>query len=152
MTHPQEPAYPGAAVRPPSGGTAITTAVLALVCLPWTWWGIYKNMDFLLQGAKYPYSLALHVTACVLELVTLVAGAVLLFLRSPVGRWLVSAGGALIVLQGVISVVVFSLLLGGFGEDGITYLVVGPLMVLPAVAMLMLVVLPATGQWCVRRR
>ncbi|MFE0022916.1 hypothetical protein [Amycolatopsis sp. NPDC059021] len=155
MTFVQQPGYPGAVVRPPNGGTAIAAATLALLCLPWTWWGLYQNIAFLLNGPEYPYSLSLilHVTACVLELAALAAGAVLLFLRSPAGRWLVFAGAALIILQAVASVVVFSLLIGEFREtDGaFTYLVAGPVMVFPAVAVLLLAVLPATGQWCARR-
>lgn len=156
MTYGQQIGYPSALADGPSGGAAITAATLALLCLPWTCWGSYQNIDFLLGGAEYPYSLTLilHLVVCLLELATFATGAVLLFLRNAAGRWLVAAGAGLTILQAVVSVVLFSLMMGEFTErnGAITYLVAGPLMILPAVPALVLVVHPSTGGWCLRRR
>ncbi|MQY07629.1 serine/threonine-protein kinase [Actinomadura macrotermitis] len=155
--YPYQPGtQPGAAparTRPAGGATAHVAAALASLCFLWAFYGIAMNVQFIL---KYPrdsiaWTWWLHGTVCVVEGVLFGVGIPHLLQRREDGRWLVFYGALLLALQATISVVVFMIITGGswkHASSAITYLVIGPLMTLPAVGALVLAMLPATRRWC----
>ncbi|ROS43937.1 hypothetical protein [Amycolatopsis thermoflava] len=165
MTYPPQPGqypaapppYPGdqySLQQPPSGGTAITAGVLAILG---ALWGVvigimnFGVVDDVVEDLKW--LVIFQGTVYLLEFATLLPGAILLFLRKPAGRWLVAAGSALHIAQGLVALVVLSsddrftrdldsatAIGGGFG---------GLLVALsPAIATLVLALVPLTGRWC----
>ncbi|OXM66243.1 hypothetical protein L1857_22880 [Amycolatopsis thermalba] len=165
MTYPPQPGqypaapppYPGeqySVQQPPSGGTAITAGVLAVLG---ALWGVFSGIlnlgvvDEVVDDLKW--IVVLQGTVYLVEFATLLPGAILLFLRKPAGRWLVALGSALHILQGVIALIVLA------SDDrfnrnldtaaGIGGGVGGLLVVLsPAIATLVLVLVPLTARWC----
>ena len=154
---PAPPPYPGEqypVAQPPSGGTAITAGVLAILG---ALWGVAIGaINFGVLGDvadDLRWLVILQGTVYILEFVTLLPGAILLFLRKPVGRWLVVTGSALHILQGIVALTVIA------SDDRFTGDLDGPaaigggagglLVVLsPAIATLVLALLPLTGRWC----
>ncbi|WP_410622936.1 hypothetical protein [Amycolatopsis sp. cmx-8-4] len=141
---------------PPPGGTAITALVLALVCVLWTVWGIGQNLYLLVAvpDRTFDWALVVYAMFCAIELAVLGLGAGLLVARRGAGRWLVLVGGVLIAVQAAVSVLIFFMLNGGFDWDArgaVTFLVFGPVMVVPAVAAAVFAALPGTGRWCASR-
>ena len=154
---PAPPPYPGGQYpvqQPPSGGTAITAGVLAVLG---ALWGVFSGVlnfgavDEVIDDLKW--IVVLQATVYVIEFATLLPGAILLFLRKPAGRWLVATGSALHILQGVIALSVLA------SDDRFTSNLDGPaavgggigglLVVLsPAIATLVLALVPLTGRWC----
>ena len=118
----------------PSGVTAIFAAVLALVVGPWHLVGLlwlvgYSSISvYLIEGAD------------ILVAVSLVLGGILLLTRRPAGRVLCAFGAVLALTYQVIS--------AGFyvGTSGPSLIVWS----LPTIAILVLVLLPATRRWAQR--
>lgn len=165
MTYPPPPGqYPAAppphpgqqypVQQPPSGGTAITAGVLAVLG---GLWGVvigvlnFGVLDRVTDDLKW--LVILQATVYIVEFVTLLPGAILLFLRKSAGRWLVATGSALHILQGIVALVVLS------SDDRLSRDLDGPaaigsgagglLVVLsPAIATLVLALVPLTGRWC----
>ncbi|WP_326950834.1 hypothetical protein OG439_19780 [Amycolatopsis sp. NBC_01307] len=140
----------------PAGGTAIAALVLALVCALWTLWGIGQNLYLLIAvpDREFDWALVVYAFFCAVELVVLGLGAGLLVARRGAGRWLVLVGGVLVAVQAAVSVLIFFMLNGGFdwyARGAVTFLVFGPVMVLPAVTAAVLAALPSTGLWCASR-
>lgn len=153
--------YPGGidpVTSKPSGGTAITAAILALLGAVWAIIaGLEDFNDFnALDGTQFAWVVKMQAIVFALELITLAPGAILLFMRRPAGRWLIAVGSAAHIIQGIVAVVGIE----GSGAIGSTQLsgeavgssVVGLLVVLiPAIATLVLVLVPLTGRWCAWR-
>lgn len=147
--------FPGgndAQQQPPSKGTTIAAAVLAVLGAIWALFGTISSlaavgtadpdlqMVMWTQGIAYP-----------IEVLTLAPGAALLFMRRDLGRWLVVAGSVVHIIMSVIAV--FGMLstvdtsseLGGAAAG---FGVVGLLIVLaPAIATIILALLPSTARW-----
>jgi len=161
MTYPPSPGpYPAAppphpeqysVQAPPSGGTAIAAGVLAILG---ALWGVFSGIvdlsatDEVVEDLRW--LLVFQGTVYLLEVVTLLPGAILLFLRKPAGRWLVAAGSALHIVQGVVvlSVVASDDRFDFGGAASLGGGVGGLLVVLsPAIATLVLAMLPVTARW-----
>ncbi|WP_158888626.1 hypothetical protein [Amycolatopsis anabasis] len=161
MSYPQYPGAPGypppqagypypAMPRKPSGGTAITAGVLAVIVGLWHLVGLVRTVvhlvghRFFLPGLIIPTVLSLVLAVLVL------LGALLLFLRKPAGRFLVITGAALGILYGLVILVLdlTDARLGGL-RFGMT--LESLLAHLFEVAVLVLACLPPTGRW-VRHR
>lgn len=158
MPPPAYPSSPGG-VEPaakPSGGTAIAAGVLA--SLGGVWAIIFSIVDlrdaseFATSGVPHVWALWLQPIAYIVEVVTLLPGAILLLVRKPVGRWLVVAGSLVHIVQ---VIVVVSAMLSTVTDQakvpgqlvvsgGIIAVVV---MLLPAIATLVLALVPLTGRW-----
>jgi hypothetical protein len=123
---------------PPSGGTAITAAVLALLGALWAIVMLVQGIGILANDPALPvWTLWQQGIASVIELSTLGVGSILLFLRKHIGRALVVTGCAVHLLQGIVP-------FGGFWTIGHVSLFV----LIPAIATLILVLLPHTARWC----
>src|SRR5699024_3687796 len=156
--------FPGSnemASRPPSKGTTIATAILAVLG---ALWAIIQTIGSFTQvssnSAELPELLNwlpwMQAIAFTVEVLTLGAGAVLLFMRKSLGRWLVTAGAAVHIIQGIVSVIAIvnspAFTESGLTESeqsvavgaGIVGLIIG---LLPALATLILALLPPTGRW-----
>jgi hypothetical protein len=129
------PAFP---MVPPSGGTAITAAVLALLGAFSAIFTVVQNIGFFVNDPVLSaWPLWQQGIASAIELITLGVGSILLLLRKHIGRALVVTGCAVHLLQGVIP-------FGGFWTIGRVSLFV----LIPAIATLILVLLPHTARWC----
>ncbi|QWF85483.1 hypothetical protein [Amycolatopsis sp. CA-230715] len=156
------PPYPGGSSslgeKPPNGGAAITAGVLA--CIGAVFGLIRALNDFSSLGERaldlisdLKWIVWLEAITSVAEVVTLLPGGILLFLRKPIGRWLVAAGSAVRI---VVAIIVFSKLISLVGNVSV---IAGPTsagrnagmlfaVLSPAIAALVLSLLPVTGRWC----
>jgi hypothetical protein len=161
--YPQSGGFPA---QPPSGGTAITAGVLAILGALWAiaMAGINFTAISEINDGSIPASVNwviwMQAVVAIFEVLTLGPGAILLFMRKPVGRWLVIAGCALHITQGIVAAV--GLLSSGVlsadnsSSDSSTYRasfavggIFGLIVVLiPAIATLILASVPLTGKWC----
>jgi hypothetical protein len=151
------PAYPMGPYwipRPPSGGTAVTAGVFACLGAFWALIAAVINFSILSDAPdKAQWIVLLQAIAMVIELFTLLPGAILLFQRKLSGRILVAAGCVVHIVQGVISLIgIMSL---GYrvsrhvGSFGIGSGAAGVLLAAaPAIATLVLVLVPLTRRWC----
>lgn len=154
---PPMPQYPGAggqqAGLPPSGGTAITAGVLAV--LGFLWATYCAIVAFSGMGGLADNSLAwvvwLSAIGYVLELLLLGPGSILLFIRKPAGRWMVVIGCLLhIVLVTVTIIGTLSQAANALGNTGAVAAVggiAGFIVLVPAIATLVLALVPLTGRW-----
>lgn len=138
--------------QPPSKGTTIAAAVLAVLGAIWALFGTISSLAAV--GATGPGSELVMLTQAIaypIEILTLGIGAALLFMRRDLGRWLVVAGSVVHIIMSIIAV--FGMLsaidpsseLGGAAAG---FGVVGLLIVLaPAIATIILALLPPTGRW-----
>jgi hypothetical protein len=144
----QMPAYPAGAGygapprQKPSGGTAITAGVLAIVGAVWALGSAVINW--------------MQVIVMAIEVLTLTPGAIMLFRRMSLGRWLILVGCVLHILQGAVAIAVIDtsgvLTSTGNNPAVVGGTVVGGLIVLlPAIATLVLVLVPLTARWCAWR-
>lgn len=182
--YPQMPPGQGGAVPKPGGGTAITAGVLAVLgglfmalasFVTFTLMDIIKEttaaagieqkhverFDELLPDWFEGYT-TVSGLGYALAAVLLLLGAVLLFTRSSVGRWMVVGGCVVVIGIAIAGFFVFPALVEemtqayeqrfgrpltevdpGFGAFGSTVFVI----LIPAVITLVLAVLPATGRW-----
>ncbi|GAA1978052.1 hypothetical protein [Amycolatopsis minnesotensis] len=156
------PPYPGGGSslgeKPPNGGAAITAGVLA--CIGAVFGLIRALGDFSSLSDRgldvlsdFKWVVWLEAITSVAEIVTLLPGGILLFLRKPIGRWLVVAGSAVRI---VTAVVVYSQLMSLVNNASV---LAGPAsagrnagmliaVLSPAIATLVLGLLPVTGRWC----
>lgn len=160
------PPYPGGGSslgeKPPNGGAAITAGVLA--CIGAVFGLIRALGDFsslndrsLDLVSDFKWVVWLEAITSVAEILTLLPGGILLFLRRPIGRWLVVAGSAvrivtaIVVYSQVMSLVKNVSVFGGPTSAGRNAgMVVAVLS--PAIAALVLALLPVTGRWCAWRK
>lgn len=162
------PGYPAAGQQQPGGGTAITAGVLAILGGLWALVGVVTNLagaaamaglDSYRNSYGAPatpnlpellggYLIATGIVQVIVALL-LIVGAVLLFMKKKVGRWLVVSGCALVVLSAIAGFVVMSAHLTQL-ESGATLIGGGVALVLLAfpVATLVLAILPSTARWC----
>lgn len=162
---PGMPAYPqgygsGMPIQAPSGGTAITAGVLGILGAVWAIIAALANVDAIsaASGLSIAWVIDMQIVAFVIELLTLGPGSIMLLMRRMGGRWLVAFGCAIHILQGIIAVIAFLNFTTGAVQSGVsTGVFVGgdvlyELIVLaPAVATLVLVLVPLTGRWCAWR-
>ncbi|MCP2343547.1 serine/threonine-protein kinase [Actinomadura rupiterrae] len=152
--HTQPPAVRGGTGA--AGFTALASAVLVAPCLLWVLFAIFKDLEFI---SEFPGDGAvawwwLHLAVSALEGVPLGLGALLLLARRAAGRWLITGGGVLVVLQTVVTIAMFAQLTGELTMEtpvSVTYLVIAPVLTLPAAAAALLAALPPTGHWCRRQ-
>lgn len=159
---PGMPAYPqgygsGMPLQAPSGGTAITAGVLGILGAVWAIIAALANVDAIssASGLSIAWVIDMQIVAFVIELLTLGPGSIMLLMRRMAGRWLVGFGAAVHILQGIIAVIAFLNLNAVAAQSGVSTGafvgggVLGALIVLaPAIATLVLVLLPLTGRWC----
>lgn len=174
MTYPQYPqpgAYPAPPAAPaqPSGGTAITAGVLAalggLLGLGLTAVSLFFLIAIASIGSNFDHSdlelldsifgvLAIGMVAVViigfvlgtLLSVLLIAGAVLLFRRKMLGRWLVVSGCAVAIVSNLMTSVFTTAVTsdGRYSPESVVSAFVG--LAFPIVTMV-LVLLPSTTAW-----
>lgn len=147
-------------MSPPSGGTAITAGVLAILGALWAIVTAIVNLSIAGQAGGSPIAWVVWMQgiAFAVEVLTLGPGSIMLLTRRSAGQWLVAIGCALHIVQGIVGVIaivsighVGSVQLSGPAMVGGTF--VGTVLVLlPAIATLILVLLPQTGRWCAWRR
>ncbi|MGH3437778.1 MAG: hypothetical protein ACRDRN_15080 [Sciscionella sp.] len=155
---PPPPAYPGypggadLANQRPSGGTAITAGVLAILGAVWAI--ILGIVDFSVApaaGQSIAWVVWLQAIVYVIEFFTLLPGAIMLFMRKSLGRWLIVVGCAAHIVQGIVAFIGVVLIANAFNNQSSAFVgggVVGILVVLlPAIATLILALVPLTGRW-----
>lgn len=95
-----------------------------------------------------------NLAVIVLEMVVLTTGALRLFQRTAVGRWMVAITSGVLALH-LMSASVQSLLTGGgptMDEPAsIAIFVICPLTAVVAAVAMIMALLPATGRWCLRQ-
>lgn len=155
-------AYPmaGFPVLAPSGGTAITAGVLAALGALWAIlmcavnFGTASAISMNPATSPVVWVVWMQGSVGVIELVTLGAGSIMLFMRKSVARWLVAGGSAVHILQGIIGfsgLLAAGLIGSGRVSSGAMFggSIFGVVSVLsPAIATLILVLLPQTARWC----
>lgn len=148
--YPQAP-YPPGPLQPqkPSGGTAITAGVLAVL-------GGLLFLAFAVLAVvalfNFHYFLVLQIVGLVEYVViagTLLPGGILLFLHKPAGRMLTIVGSGVAILSILVNVV---LNLAGIGSinDAFSAGLIGGILfvVVPAVATMVLAIVKPTAAWC----
>ncbi|HKS46942.1 MAG TPA: hypothetical protein VJT49_17895 [Amycolatopsis sp.] len=152
------PVYPGGndpeLLAKPSGGTAIAAGVLGI--LGALFGAIFAIINFgstkNLAGSEISWVVWMQAAAYVIEAVTLGPGSIMLFMRKSAGRWLVLAGSLVHIAQAFIALItVLSL---GYAPANVSSAEAagastgGLLVVLsPAIATVILTLLPLTGRW-----
>lgn len=157
---PQYPSYPGnypgggidQSTKPPSGGTAITAGVLAALGAVWGAYAGISNLAATSDAAdETAWIVWMQGIVFLVELVTLGPGAILMFLRKPVGRWLTAGGSALHIIQGVVALIGITSLVSDHISNSAAFLGAGAvglvIVLLPAIATLVLALVPLTGRW-----
>jgi hypothetical protein len=153
------PPYPaggyGQDQQRPSGGTAITAGVLACLGAVWAIIAALINVSTLdaISGSSIAWVVWMQIIVMVIEVLTLAPGAVMLFRRMAIGRWLIAAGCALHIIQGIVAIAAIdsSGLLDGSDDSAAVAggsAVGGIVVLLPAIATLVLVLVPLTAKWC----
>ncbi|AXB45136.1 hypothetical protein [Amycolatopsis albispora] len=145
------PAYPGAMQPKPSGGTAITAGVLAVLGALWGLFSAISTIVVLADfGGELPVISMIGIGLIGVEAVLLLVGGILIFVKKPAGRWMVIAGCALALVSSVLAIVNTSIVASEVGASGA---VVGGTMgmavivALPAIATLVLAAVPPTGRY-----
>ncbi|HKN54153.1 MAG TPA: hypothetical protein VJX66_16745 [Amycolatopsis sp.] len=148
------PAQPYGLQPKPSGGTAITSGVLAV--LGGLFYGI-GTVTLISQMIKYDvwhWTFLLSTAFDVIIMLTLLPGAILLFMRKPIGRMLTIVGCATAILALVVNIILSAAGLGFLGTAlgggllaggaiiGILFVVV------PASATMVLAIVKPTARWC----
>jgi hypothetical protein len=180
QAQPGFPAHPGF-VDPPrqaSGGTAITAGVLAILGGLWALvsmiggfaiasldssdldYSTYNSVDGYSSGTySVPdwlgtYGIILALVNLVVA-VLLIVGAILLFMKKSAGRFMVAAGCGIVILIGVTGIIVGAVMSadieGGMGGAAIGG-VIGFVALVPAIATLVLALVPPTGRWCAQNQ
>jgi hypothetical protein len=170
------PAHPGFVdpPRPASGGTAITAGVLAILGGLWALvsmiggfaiasldssdleYSTYNSADGYSSGTYTlpdwlgTYGIIIALVNLVVA-VLLIVGAILLFTKKSAGRFMVAGGCGLVILIGVAGIIVGAVMsadieggMGGIAVGG----VIGFIALVPAIATLVLALVPPTGRWC----
>jgi serine/threonine protein kinase len=136
------------------GGTATGAIALALLCLPGGLAFVTQATEFLDEPGAPIGLLWANLVVGVVAMVMLVAGASLLSQRAPAGRRIIATTGAVVFLQGASASAQASLTGANLTEDSsvstVVY-VVAPLTAVAAAAAVVLALLPATRDWCIRR-
>lgn len=148
------PNYPGGIdpMARPSGGTAITAAVLAIIGAAWAIFICIGGFSTA-PDAQGPLSWMVWMQAVVylVEVCTLLPGAILMLTRKPIGRWLVVLGCAIHIVQGIVAVIAVAGAVSDQIENSAQAFgagTVGLVVVLaPAIATLVLALVPLTGRW-----
>ena len=134
---PYPPPFPP---RQPSGGTAITGAVLALLLMAYTAWPIILLMDPLIGSCGdncFTGAIAVGLIALPLAALLLLVGSIMIFVRTVAGP-VMTALGAVLVLAYMVMLLVLS-----HGHVGLV-LIAGLVLSLPT---LLLSLLPPTFAW-----
>lgn len=191
MTYPQYPpqggmpAHPGyvEGEPPASGGTAITAGVLAILGGLWfigqavvSFSSGMMDTESMTRGmspadqaefeAVMPDWIGtvsiIGAVVQVILVVLLLVGAILLFMKKSVGRWMVVAGCVLAILSSIGGFIFADMLMSDVmeqagtdvdmsGVSGVMTAAVGIfafVMAIPAIATLILALVPPTGRWC----
>ncbi|WP_222426551.1 hypothetical protein [Amycolatopsis rhizosphaerae] len=164
MTYPPPPGhYPGMpqyaggvnqTIQPrPSAGTAIAAGALAAMgsALALTFVIDTFGLAVGLGGTRFTWLGWTQAFAYLIEVLTLGPGAVVLFLRKPLGRWLVLTGSLVQIAQGIIALIILwssglSSAAMMSGNAGGIFLVLAI-----AIATAILAALPITGRWLASR-
>jgi hypothetical protein len=134
--------YPGAQPRP-SGGTAITAGVLAVLGGLWHLLGLVRSVAYITGARAVPFDgiisavLSAAVSGC------LITGGILLFLKKPAGRLSTIIGSGLAILLYVASVVLPIASWSAASLFGVPALLFGG----PAIATLVLAIVKPTARW-----
>lgn len=174
MSYPQQPGeypadqpgqYPAAPPPPfpggnemtsqPSKGTTIAAAILAVLGAIWA--VIIAISSFMLVSgatdatAPVPWVVWMQAIAYVVEVLALGGGAAALFMRKSIGRWLVTAGSVIHIIQGIIALIGFAN--ANNLSDSEQVMTIGNrtfgliIALLPAIATIILALLPPTARW-----
>lgn len=161
---PGMPAYPqgygsGMPVQSPSGGTAITAGVLGILGAVFAIIAalLYIGALSSLSGSSIAWMIDMAIIVFVVEVLTLGTGSIMLLMRRTAGRWMVAFGSAIHIAL-LIVIVALGLSSSQVAETGLSKgEIIGggvgeTLIVLaPAIATLVLVLVPLTGRWCAWR-
>ncbi|MEV0296596.1 hypothetical protein [Nocardia sp. NPDC050710] len=174
MAYPQYPGryepYPAAGYStsgPPGGGTAITAGVLACLGVlanllgggASIWLGLteygsdldeYDSTGLLANPAYYTFALITGVIAILVALV-LGVGAVLLFTRKTLGRTLIVAGCAVVIVSQIAGVIVTVAIAGSISEAGMFSGVSGLIGLVFPITTAVLALVPPTTRWLAYR-
>ncbi|MBN6034606.1 hypothetical protein [Amycolatopsis sp. 195334CR] len=147
------PAYPGGMMPPPkpSGGTAITAGVLAVLGAVWALISLIASFILLAEFAgSIPVMSYVGIGLVVVEALLLLVGGIMIFMKKPVGRWLVIAGCALVLISSLLTIVNTSMYVdGASGSGAVVGGAVGVVVIvaLPAIITLVLAAVPPTGRY-----
>lgn len=150
------PAYQGSndPMRQPSKGTAVAAGVLAILGTLWALIFAIANFAATAELSTTAYAGLewlgwTQASAYLIEVVTLGPGAILLFLRNDIGRWLVVGGTVVHILQGLLGgITVLAYSDRAVPSAEISGGAVGAFVVLsPAIATIILALLPPTTRW-----
>ncbi|WP_153029208.1 hypothetical protein [Amycolatopsis sp. YIM 10] len=147
------PAYPGGAMPAPkpSGGTAITAGVLAVLGALWAMFSTVASIIVLSEySSSLPAMSFIGIGLVGIEALLLLVGGILMFMKKPAGRWLVIAGCALVLVSAVLSIVNTSMIAAEFGGSGALVGTSAGLVIivsLPAIATLVLAAVPPTARY-----
>ncbi|MGC7097071.1 hypothetical protein ACPZ19_20555 [Amycolatopsis lurida] len=147
------PAYPGGAMPAPkpSGGTAITAGVLAVLGAIWAMISTVGSIIVLTEfSSSLPVMSFVGIGLVAVEALLLLVGGILMFMKKPAGRWMVIAGCALVLISTVLAIVNTSMLASEYGaSSSLVGGTVGAVVVLalPAIATLVLAAVPPTARY-----
>ncbi|OKH84313.1 hypothetical protein EB75_05225 [Mycobacterium sp. ST-F2] len=159
--YPQPGAYPGGFPPPPtpaapSGGTAVTAGVLALLGGLTHFFGGSAQalgLSAMMRESATDSGWGSLIAITTLNIISgafLLAGALTLLMRKPVGRWLITAGCGISILSALINFTLTPDSIGDYSYSrGIGADMVG---VLFAIATIVLALVPSTTAWIQAKR
>jgi hypothetical protein len=129
----------------PNPATAIIAGVLAVLGAVMAVVSLFDDLAYLsVRDESWAYT---ELIINVLMVCSLGAGALLLFLRKPLGQWIVAAGCVLAFIRTVLSIMVLSDLTGDSAAAAVSKPVGAILGALPPIATILLVLLPLTSRY-----
>jgi hypothetical protein len=150
-----QPGYPGTGYgqqQPrPSGGTAITGAILALVGAVFALFALIVLIIAVTEPDTIGPLILIDLLISAVMVGTLGPGGILLLTRRSVGRWLIVAGCAAQVVEVIVTLVGAAAMAGAPIAVALHAGVLGVGSIIPAVVTGLLVLLSPTARWCAAR-